>query len=66
MDFQNPEVAAKYKPVGDADLHIMCSAYHGPLSRITLRGAEFLIKTKDPHIEEKKASQPPTKATNNQ
>lgn len=64
MEFQNPEVAAKYKLIAEADINIICAAYHGPLSRLTLRGAEYLLKTKDPHIQEKKVT-PAKKAGGN-
>lgn len=56
LQFKDPAVAEKYEATTDTDIKKYCSAYHGMLSKIDLKGAAYLVKVKDPHIKLKVGS----------
>jgi hypothetical protein len=59
LQFRNQEVAEKYEATRETDIKKFCTGYHGLLSKIDLKGAEYLVKVKDPDIKEKKIAAKP-------
>lgn len=53
LQFKDPAVAEKYQAKRENDIKKFCSVYHGMLSKIDIEGAAYLVKVKDPDIEEK-------------
>jgi hypothetical protein len=54
MKFINEEVEKRFECTADADIVINTSSYHGPISNINIKTAEFLVKSKDANIKERK------------
>lgn len=53
-----PEVAAKYECNVEVDHFVNCLGYSGRLSKINLKGAESLVKSKVGYLVEKAAAKP--------
>lgn len=67
MEFIDKDVAKRFDCLAEADVIKNTGSYSGPLSKIDLATAEFLVKTGDSNIKEKdktpKPSAPATPAT---
>ncbi len=51
--FRDKEVEAKYATDRTEDVKITFTGYHGMLSKITFKAAEYLVSVNDPNIREK-------------
>lgn len=57
--FKNPDVDAVYSCNAETEKHILVPGhYSGPLSGITKKAADYMLKVKDPHLTLKKEVKP--------
>lgn len=59
LKLKRPEVAEKYESTVEKDITIHAGKYSGPLSNITLGGAQTIIDTKGTQLVEKKPAPVP-------
>ncbi len=53
-EFRNPEVAEKYEFVGEDDVIKHFPGFHGNISKVNPKQAEYMMSVEDPHIRLKK------------